>query len=52
MIGTPLVRLILGDLVSSAFGVSYSWLLLAFYAQATTAGDLIAVGALEKAIDL
>jgi hypothetical protein len=27
-------------------------LTLALYAQATTAGDLIAVGALDKAIDL
>ena len=52
VIGTPLVRVLFGDLVLSAFGVSYSWLLLALYAQATTAGDLTAVGELDKAIDL
>ncbi len=52
MIGTPLVRVLWGDLVLSAFGVPHSRLFLALYAQATTAGDLTAVGALDKAIDL
>ena len=52
VIGTPLVRVLLGDLVLSAFGVSYSWSLLALYAQATTAGDLTAVGAFDEDIDL